>query len=208
MLKFVRFTHGLLGSNTYLGWFEGAKEAFVIDAGNPAGPVAEAAAERGLTVKYIILTHAHYDHISDIDEYKAAFPGAKTVLHPLDDDIMDDTRLNASSLFGSEKRYDRADMTVEEGDVLELEGGSLTVLHTPGHTAGGICILAEGNLFSGDTLFYNSFGRTDLGCGDMGAMKASLARLFALPPETVVHPGHGIRTTVGREAGDNPILYY
>ena len=158
-------------------------------------------------MKYIILTHAHYDHICDINGYKAAFPDARSVLHPLDDELMGDPRLNASSLFGSEKRYGRADMTVSEGDQLELEGGFLRVLHTPGHTPGGICILAEGNLFSGDTLFYNSFGRTDLGAGDMDTIKASLERLFLLPPETAVHPGHGIRTTIGREAEDNPIRY-
>ena len=130
------------------------------------------------------------------------------MIHPLDNKLMGDPRLNASSLFGSEKRYGCAELTVEDGTVLKLEGGLLQVLHTPGHTPGGICILAEGNLFSGDTLFYDSFGRTDLGAGDLDTLKASLKKLFSLPAETVVHPGHGIRTTIGREAGDNPIRYY
>lgn len=208
MILYKRFTEGLLGSNTYLVWDEVSKEACVIDTGNPPGPVARFAAANGLDVKYIILTHAHYDHILYVSDFCDAFPAAVTCIHPSDNIIMDDPRLNCSLLFGSEHRFPKMSRMLSEGDKLYLGESVLTVLHTPGHTEGGICILADGQLFSGDTLFYDSFGRTDLGRGDMTVLRRSLFRLFALPEETAVLPGHGTKTTIGREKRENPILYY
>ncbi len=207
MISFKRFTDGLLGSNTYLLYDESSGEACVIDVGNPPdGPLAFARS-RGLKVRYIILTHGHYDHVLYIDAYAEKFPDAVTAMHPLDDIIMEDPRLNCSLLFGSERRFTRARKMLDEGDVLKLGEAELKILHTPGHTEGGICVLAGDDLFSGDTLFYDSFGRTDLGRGDMVTLKRSIDRLFALPEMTRVHPGHGTATTIGREKRDNPILY-
>lgn len=207
MINFKRFTDGLLGSNTYLLYDDVSKEACVIDVGNPPdGPLAFSN-DRGLRMKYIVLTHAHYDHVLYIDEYAEAFPEALTAIHPLDDAIMEDPRLNCSLLFGSECRFPRAELMLSEGDTLRLGGEEVKVLHTPGHTEGGICLLTGNHLFSGDTLFYDSFGRTDLGRGDMLTLKRSIDRLFELPDETRVHPGHGTATTIGREKLENPILY-
>ena len=202
-----RFTEGLLGSNTYLVWNAASGEALVIDTGNPCAPPAEFVAANNLKVKYIVLTHAHYDHILYIDDYCAAFPAAQTAIHPLDNVLMDEPYLNCSVLFGSAHSFRHCDLALNEGDVLALGDETLTVLHTPGHTEGGICLLGGGYLFSGDTLFYDSFGRTDLGRGNMDVLGESLNRLFALPEETVVLPGHGTRTTIGREKRENYFLY-
>ena len=207
MLEFKRFTNGLLGANTYLVWDRDSREAAVIDAGNPPEPAEVFDKEHGLSVKYIILTHAHYDHVLYLEDFLAAFPGAVSAIHPEDDKIMDDPRLNCSLLFGSEEKFPHCFLMLEEGDELKLGETVLKILHTPGHTEGGICILAEGMLFSGDTLFYDSFGRMDLGRGDVKKMANSLGRLFELPGETVVYPGHGTRTTIAREKQENPFLY-
>ena len=202
-----RFTEGLLGSNTYLVWNAGSGEACVIDVGNLCAPVAAFASANGLKVKYIVLTHAHYDHILYIEDFCAAFPEARTAIHPDDDILMDDPNLNCSVLFGSAHEFRHCDLMLKEGDTLALGDETLTVLHTPGHTEGGICLLGGGFLFSGDTLFYDSFGRTDLGRGDMDTLGDSLHRLFTLPEETIVLPGHGTRTTIGREKRENYFLY-
>ncbi|MBO7406468.1 MAG: MBL fold metallo-hydrolase [Clostridia bacterium] len=202
-----RFTEGLLGSNTYLVWNDKTGEACVIDVGNPCAPIAEFAAAQKLKVKYIVLTHAHYDHILYIEDFCAAFPEALTAIHPNDDVLMDDPNLNCSVLFGSAHEFRHCDLMLNEGDTLALGEETFTVLHTPGHTEGGICLLGGGYLFSGDTLFYDSFGRTDLGRGDMDTLGDSLHRLFTLPEETIVLPGHGTRTTIGREKRENYFLY-
>ncbi len=207
MIQIKRFTEGLLGSNTYLVWDAAAKDGFVVDAGNPASPVAEFVRVSGIKVKYIVITHSHYDHILYIDDFSAAFPEAVTAMHPADDRHMDDPRLNCSILFGSEHRFPHAGLMLSDGDRINAGDTAFEVMNTPGHTGGSICLFGGGYLLSGDVLFYDSFGRTDLGDGDMEEMGRSLDRLFELPDDTVVLPGHGTRTTVGREKRENPFLY-
>ena len=161
-----------------------------------------------LTLKYIILTHAHYDHIHFLPEYKETYPMAKVVIHELDNAMLGSPRLNASVLFGPAHVYDKADVAVQDGDELMLGDAILSVIHTPGHTPGGICILTENMLFSGDTLFYAGFGRTDLGAGDVKLMAASIDKLYAMDPTITVYPGHGTKTTIGRERDENPYMYF
>lgn len=206
MLNSKRCTEGLLGSNTYILWDEESKEAAVIDVGNKPALIEEIVRDQGLTVKYIILTHAHFDHIYYFPEYRKAFPEATTVLHELDNDMMGNPRLNASILFGSAHVFDKADITVKDGDTLQLGNEQLNIIATPGHTQGSICILAGKMLFSGDTLFYDGFGRTDLGAGSVSDMAASIDRLYELDEDIVVYPGHGTKTTIGREKNNNPFM--
>ncbi len=206
MIHYKRFTDGILGSNTYLLWDPDSGEAAVIDAGNRIAPLADLVREQKLTMKYIILTHAHFDHIYYLPEYRKAFGAAKIVIHENDNDLLENPRLNASTLFGSARAFQKADMTVKDGDVLKLGEESLCILSTPGHTPGSICILAGKSLFSGDTLFYSGFGRTDLGAGSVKELSASIERLYALEEEIEVFPGHGTKTTIGREKSCNPFL--
>ncbi len=206
MFTYKRLTKGLLGSNTYILWENHSRECAIIDAGNPTAAVWEIVDREQLIVQYIILTHAHYDHIYFFDEYRKRVPGAKAVAHPLDDAMLPNPRLNASSLFGPEHKFSQVDLCVEEGTQLPLGETFLRIYHTPGHTPGGICILADKYLFTGDTLFYDGFGRTDLGAGSVQAMSASIERLYTMNPEWIVLPGHGIATTIGREARENPYM--
>ena len=208
MIKFKRFTQGLLGSNTYVIWDEATKQAAVIDTGNDVQLAKDVIDAEKLTLKYIILTHAHYDHIHFLPEYKGTYPMAKVVIHELDNAMLGSPRLNASVLFGPAHVYDKADVSVQDGDELLLGDAILSVIHTPGHTPGGICILTENMLFSGDTLFYAGFGRTDLGAGDVKLMAASIGKLYAMDPTITVYPGHGTKTTIGRERDENPYMYF
>lgn len=206
MIEFKRFTDGILGSNTYLLWDPVSKEAATVDAGNRVALIDGALREKGLTLKYVILTHAHFDHIYYLPEYREFFPDAKIVIHEDDNEILANPRLNASTLFGSERTFQKADLTVKEGDVLKLGEEELQILSTPGHTPGCICILNGSILFSGDTLFYSGFGRTDLGAGNVGQLADSIDRLYALDGAISVYPGHGTKTTIGREKQCSPFL--
>ena len=206
MFTYKRLTKGLLGSNTYILWDTDSRECAIIDAGNSTSAVKEIINNEQLTVRYIILTHAHYDHIYYFEEYHKQAPKAKTVAHPLDDAMLPNPRLNASEIFGPERRFTQVDFHVREGDCLPLGSRQLKIYHTPGHTPGGICIQADQYLFTGDTLFYDGFGRTDLGAGSVQEMSASIERLYTLNPEWIVLPGHGIATTIGREAAENPYM--
>lgn len=206
MIKFKRFNQGILGSNTYIIWDDESMEAAAIDAGQSEPIIFSTIENEALKLKYIILTHAHFDHIHFMPQYKKAFPEAKVVIHELDNEILPNPRLNASVLFGSEYKYEKADITVKGGEILHLGNECIEVISTPGHTPGGICLLSGKYLFSGDTLFYSGFGRTDLGAGDVKDMASSIERLYAMDGDIEVYPGHGTKTTIGRERADNPFM--
>ena len=200
-----RFTEGMLGSNTYLLWDAESRNAMVIDPGNPVDELREMADREKLTVTYIVLTHGHYDHVCYIEDYKKAFE-AKVACTAPENRNLATPYLNASVLFGSAVVYEPGDLTVEDGYVFDLNGkgeGPL-VIHTPGHTSGGICLLARPWLFTGDTLFYHSFGRTDLGDGSTAVLHASIDKLYAMEDDLIILPGHGTRSTIGHEREENP----
>ena len=197
------FSRGLLGSNTYLVYDEGSREAMIVDLGNPPFEVQAAVRELGLNVKYLVLTHAHYDHADYIDKYKTEFPEARVVAHESEIAVMTDSEANVSLYFGAPKSYGYPDKAVKEGDVLTLGSLEYRVLHTPGHTPGSICLYScsEGLMLTGDTLFEAGRGRCDLKYGSELDMARSLKRLFAMDASIVFLSGHGGASTIGREAG-------
>lgn len=201
-LKVLPF--GLLASNCYILGDE--KKCVVIDPGVEANKIMETVNENKLKVKYIILTHAHYDHIAHMESLKE-ITGADILVHEEDNIALTDGRLNGSMLFGSSIKYMKADKTLKDGDKLSVGNLTLDIIHTPGHSPGGICILCNDMLFSGDTLFYGSVGRSDLGRGDHNALiNAIKEKLLVLPDETTVYPGHGAKTSIGYERNNNPFI--
>ena len=203
-MRLQRFTLGELKVNTYLFWEESTKEAIVIDPGKPIDQICSALFENNLKLVGIILTHGHYDHITGVSELKSKI-GAPVYAHSGDAAMLANPMLNLSQLFAGEIIL-KPDRLLSEGDALCVGNFILTVRHTPGHTPGGICLLGDDLLFSGDTLFAGSIGRTDLPGGDEKALLHSVRCLLSVSDQTRVFPGHGPETRMGIERAVNPFL--
>lgn len=193
-------TVGPLESNCYIVWDEASKLAMVIDPGDEPDRIMDHA--EGLDIKYIILTHAHFDHAGAVPEIKQA-TGAAIAFHPADMEAYRSVSEQAAFWGFQSDPMPEPDIMLAEGDKIDIGELSFTVLHTPGHSPGGICLFGDGTLFSGDTLFKGSVGRTDLPGGSMEQLKASFRRLLGLPPETKVLPGHGPSSTIAEESRFN-----
>lgn len=177
-------------SNSFLLIENGS--AILIDAGAPLHKIKDCLSREGATLKKILLTHGHFDHILSIDSLRDEYD-APVYLHEADAAMLTDGNLNAYSYFFREARAWRpADVLLHDGDSIPFEDHTLTVLSTPGHTKGSVCYLTEELLFSGDTVFSDGCGRTDLFGGDPEELDCSLERLFTLPQSLTVHPGHGV----------------
>ncbi len=195
---------GVLENNCYFIHREGEHDAIFIDPNSRGDKLFIQLREKGLTVKAILLTHGHFDHIMGANEMRE-ISGAKIYALKEEEELLLDPHLNSSFKVG--KSYTvKPDVLVRDGEVLTFGDIKLKVIATPGHTAGGCCFYSEedGVLFSGDTLFFESVGRTDFETSNAGDMKRSLAKLFELPDETKVYPGHGDFTTIGHEKEYNP----
>lgn len=188
---------GPLDVNTYVVGAAGGNQCVLIDPGAERATVEGAVCGREVTA--VLLTHAHFDHML------FALPwlkeGVKLYVHQEDAQGVTDPDWNLSGMVGVQLRLPEPDVCLSEGDVVEEAGISLTVLHTPGHTKGSVCYQAGDTLFSGDTMFYQSYGRVDLPGGNNMQMAMSLKRLLKLDDHTVVYPGHGMRTKIGWERG-------
>ncbi len=188
---------------------ESATECLVIDTGLDGSELVAFLEEHQLIPVAVILTHGHADHIVGLAALRQRYPGIKVFIHQLDAQLLTNPDANLSGLAGLTFATDPADVLLREGDVIEDAGVRLQVLHTPGHTLGGICLYAEADslVFAGDTLFADSVGRTDFPGGDMEQLIESIrTKLFTLPDKTAVYPGHGMRTSIGREKRANPFV--
>lgn len=183
------------------------REAIVIDPGDEPETILALAKEMGLNVKLIVASHAHLDHIMGArgvhDETAAPFR-----LHPADYELARQMPASAARFLGHEPPPAPEPSTpLNDGDTVEVDGLQLRVIHTPGHTPGSVSFYGDGLLFSGDTLFRGSIGRTDLPGGDYGQiMQSIISRLLPLPDETIVLPGHMQETRIGHERQTNPFV--
>ena len=194
---------------------EKTKEAIIIDAGDEAPRIIEELKNQGCTVKFSFHTHAHLDHIGAVKELKAFSPSTKIALHASDLQLYENLPMQGK-LFGVD--YDvppKVDQLIEDEETLSFgDGKELKIIHTPGHSPGGVCLkFKEGLLgdkpvlFTGDTLFHESIGRTDLWGGDFSVLKKSIKeRIYSQEKETVVCPGHGLRTSIEHEMAENPFV--
>lgn len=200
---------GGMGVCCYILGCEEAKEAAVIDPGGNEDTILAEVKKLGLELKYIIATHGHADHVC-CNRILKEKTGAEIIMHEDDDEFFaKDSVIKFFSVLGLE-HSPRADKTVQEGDTIFVGNEKLSVIHTPGHTPGGMCLYNKPNLFTGDTLFAGGIGRTDFPGGSHQQLMDSINdKLFILPNETIVWPGHGYggsSSTIGEEKQGNPYL--
>jgi hydroxyacylglutathione hydrolase len=191
-------------ANCYVYASERGGKGFIIDPGDEADTIISCIKDLNLHITYIILTHGHPDHTGAIAEVKKA-TGAMVVMHNADATMLRDKWLH--SMLGFPQSDITPDHLLTDGETLNADGLYLKVLHTPGHTPGCICLKGEGIVFTGDTLFNMGIGRTDLPGGNLKSLMASIHdSLMMLPDDTVVYPGHGPSSNIGKERRNNPVL--
>ena len=195
----------MLQENTYILTDSETNQGMVIDPGCYTPAMKKEL--RNLTeLKYIILTHAHGDHMGALNAIRKDYPDAVLIAGVKEKKLLLDAENNGSMDFSPEPVSTEADRYVSEGDSVTLGSIKFTFMETPGHTQGGICICGDGKIFTGDTLFFRSIGRTDLYSGNMEQMRKSLQKLVRLPDEIQVLPGHGPGTSIGAEKKGNPFV--
>lgn len=208
MAEIITVPVGALEVNCYIVWDRDSGEGVIIDSGADADEIEAAARKENINVRCVINTHGHFDHVGADAAIKAAF-GAPIAIHSKDTALMADAHEHGI-FFGIETpKQSEPDILLEDGQVIEFGPLSLRVIHTPGHTRGGICLYLEGEkvLFTGDTLFAGSIGRTDFEGGSMDDLMASITgKLLPLGDEVRVLPGHGPESTIGEERDINPFL--
>jgi hydroxyacylglutathione hydrolase len=199
-------TVGPIQANCYILGCEETREAVVIDPGGEADRILMTLARSNLKLRYIINTHGHFDHVGANKRLKDA-TGAPILIHRLDAPMLDQLSSSAASWGLSAEDSPAPDRLLEEGDTVVFGTITLTVLHTPGHTPGGISLFTDGCVFVGDTLFAGSVGRTDFPGGNAATLKQNIqSKLFSLADDVIVYPGHMEPTTVGKERRTNPFV--
>ena len=194
-MEIINLYPGSLGANCYI-LFAG-NEAMAVDPAVSAKAILTAVAQRGATLTGILLTHGHFDHMLSLDTLRER-SGVPAYIHENDAKMLTDGTLNAFSFFFKNERVWRAaERLLKDGDKLILGGEEITLLHTPGHTEGSSCFAFGDSLLTGDTLFFDNIGRSDLPGGDENALRRSLSRLRTLSPDTVIYPGHGDKARLG-----------
>jgi hydroxyacylglutathione hydrolase len=197
---------GPIMANCFILGCENTKESVVIDPGDDADKILMELAKSELKVKYLINTHGHFDHVGGNKKMKEA-TNAILAIHPDDEPMLSELAKSASMFGLSAENSPPPDLYLNHGDEISFGDITLEIIHTPGHSKGGICLYTKGHLFSGDTLFAGSIGRTDLPGGDYDTLISSIkTKLLNLDDNTIVYTGHGPESTIGNEKRMNPFL--
>lgn len=203
-MKIKKITPAYGCANTYIVFDEKTMDGVMVDPGGMAEMLLREAA--GINIKYIFLTHAHFDHIGAL-ETVADKTGAPVIIHELEASSLTDTRYNLCTFAGVSENRRKADKTVADGDIIKVGGIEFKFIHTPGHTRGGMCIfVGDKDLITGDTLFKGTVGRTDFEGGNHEVLIESVTRLALLDDDITIYPGHGEESTIGFEKCTNPYI--
>jgi len=206
-MKINHYLTGIMTVNTYLVYDEKTKEGFIVDPGGYSVKLTNDAKEAGVDIKYIILTHGHGDHIGGVAQYIEENPGIKVIAHEAEAEMLANAEYNVSKSCCRRLITMEADIWVKDRETMKIGEMELTFLHTPGHTPGGMSIYVDKHIFSGDTLFCRSIGRSDFWGGDQRTLLNSIKdKLYLFPDDTKVLPGHMGPTTIGDEKRGNPFV--
>ncbi len=204
MLELKIFSPGMVYANCYIVKDEESGDAFVVDPGSYTKRLEAVLSEMKIEkLRYILLTHGHFDHIEGVKKLKENY-GGEIVIHSEDADCLHDKKKSLASKFFFIQNDVTADKLVYDEDTLSFGDGEIKVVHTPGHTVGSVCYLLSDMMFSGDTLFRNTIGRTDFPGGSFEQIKKSLQKLSLLEGDYKVYPGHDVSTTLIAEKKRNP----
>jgi len=205
-LKIIRIPAGVYAANCYIIYSEVTRDGIVVDPGGDVDDILSSIRENGLKIKYIVLTHGHGDHIGGVIQLNKVL-SVPVMIHEDDREILVDGNKNLSTIMAMGTVEIEPDILLKDGDIIEFGDEKAQVLHTPGHTLGGICIKIGDSIITGDTLFTGSIGRTDLLGGDYDSIINSIKdKLMIYPDDIKVFPGHGAPSTIGRERTSNPFL--
>ena len=193
------------GVNTYIIADDETNKCAIIDPGAIVSDIMKIIKNKNLQPEYIILTHGHGDHIANLNALKKEID-VKVIAHEDEQELLNDKKKNLSATMYCGPQEAEADIYVKDKDKLSLGNLKLSFIHTPGHTKGCMCIRVENNLFTGDTLFAGSMGRTDFYSGDNNQMQKSLKKLTKYENELMVYPGHGPHSNLGIEKATNPYM--
>ena len=201
-----QFVEGFIANNNYLLIDEDSKEAALIDCTNPISELGAVLEEYGANLKYILLTHGHFDHIMGVPQLNKEFK-AKVYLHKDDKELVDNSDEFMKSVGMQPFEHPHIDNYIDEDEEIYLGKNKIDVIHLPGHTQGGVGYLVDGMLFSGDTIFLESIGRTDLPGGNYEQLAESIKnKIFTLDGDTIIYVGHGTNTTVEHEKKYNEFV--
>ena len=204
-MKIIPIAPYSFGANTYAIISDG--HAIIIDPSVTVGAITSAVSEEGAVIDAVVLTHGHFDHIVSIDTMRDAL-GVTVYIHDEDAEMLTDGSKNAFlTFFGRDRAYRPADKTLTDGEIIKVGDAEIKVIHTPGHSKGSICLLGDGFLVTGDTLFAESVGRCDLWGGDQASLAASLEKLRSLDRSIMIYAGHGAPERLGI-ALDNSAYYF
>lgn len=205
-LEILRFSYGPFAENTYVVVGPSGAKAMLVDPGLDSEPIWDILVDRGLSIALILNTHGHLDHVAGNGFFKRQ-SGAPIVIHAADKPFLANVEAQASMYGLKAENSPPADLELVEGKALEFDGIAFDVIHTPGHSPGGVCLRHGNQMLVGDTLFRGSVGRSDLPGGDWDTLVTSIrGKLFTLPDEVACYPGHEAETTIGRERLTNPFV--
>ena len=205
-MELKSFPNGIFGATTYLIWDKNTSDGAIVDCTSSIDEIEKIIKKEKINLKYILITHGHFDHVYCLNKMKEKFKDALILMHKDDVKLLNHLGEQCSMADVEEVEIPCIDGFLDENSRnLKLGENEIKIIHTPGHTEGGVCYLINDIMFSGDTLFRDSIGRCDLYGGDYNKIEKSIKeKLFNLPDNTVVYPGHGQKTTIGHEKKFNP----